>query len=267
MTYFMCRQCGAQYAASDVPPKSCPICEDERQYVRWAGQAWTTLEELGRDHKVIIKDEDGVVSIGIEPHFGIGQRALLGETPDGNLLWDCVSLVNDETVAALEARGGLKAIALSHPHYYSVIVEWSRAFGGIPIHIHADDRKWVTRPDPAIVFWDGETNSILPDLTLIRCGGHFEGGTVCHWKRRGKPNVLLAGDILQVVMDRKHVSFMYSYPNTWPLNARAIKRIAKALEPYDYGQVYSAFWNMRILEDGKGAVARSVERYLKAIAD
>lgn len=267
MTHFMCRQCGVQFAASDAPPSSCPICEDERQYVRWAGQDWTTLEDLGRDHKVIIKDEDGVLSIGIEPHFAIGQRALLAETADGNVLWDCVSLVNDETVTALKAKGALKAIGISHPHYYSVIVEWSRAFGGIPIYIHADDREWVTRPDPAIVFWEGETKSILPDLTFIRCGGHFEGGTVCHWKRKGKPNVLLAGDILQVVADRKHVSFMYSYPNTWPLNARAIKRIARALEPFDYGQVYSAFWNMRILEDGKGAVARSVERYLKAIAD
>jgi glyoxylase-like metal-dependent hydrolase (beta-lactamase superfamily II) len=267
MTHFMCRQCGVQYAASDAPPKSCPICEDGRQYVRFAGQDWTTHEELGRGHEVILKDEDGVLSIGVEPHFAIGQRALLAETPGGNVLWDCVSLVNDETVAALKARGELKAIALSHPHYYSVIVEWSRAFGGIPIYIHADDRKWVMRPDPAIVFWEGETKSILPDLTLIRCAGHFEGGTVCHWKRKNKPNVLLAGDILQVVMDRKHVSFMYSYPNLWPLNARAVKRIARALAPYDYDQVYSAFWNMRILEDGKGAVARSVERYVKAIAD
>lgn len=267
MAHFMCKQCGVQYAASDTPPRSCLICEDERQYVRWSGQDWTTLDELRRDHKMIIKDEDGVLSIGVEPHFGIGQRALLAETPDGNVLWDCVSLVDDEAVAVLAARGGLEAVAISHPHYYSVIVEWSRAFGGIPIYIHADDRKWVVRPDPAIVFWEGETKSILPDLTLIRCGGHFEGSTVCHWKRRGKPNVLLAGDILQVVMDRKHVSFMYSYPNIWPLNARAINRIARALESFDYAQVYSAFWNMRILEDGKGAVARSVDRYLEAIAD
>lgn len=267
MAHFMCKQCGVQYAASDTPPRSCLICEDERQYVRWSGQDWTTLDELRRDHKMIIKDEDGVLSIGVEPHFGIGQRALLAETPDGNVLWDCVSLVDDEAVAVLAARGGLEAVAISHPHYYSVIVEWSRAFGGIPIYIHADDRKWVVRPDPAIVFWEGETKSILPDLTLIRCGGHFEGSTVCHWKRRDKPNVLLAGDILQVVMDRKHVSFMYSYPNIWPLNARAISRIARALESFDYAQVYSAFWNMRILEDGKGAVARSVDRYLEAIAD
>jgi glyoxylase-like metal-dependent hydrolase (beta-lactamase superfamily II) len=267
MTHFMCVQCGIQFAASDAPPASCPICEDERQYVRLAGQAWTTMEELGRDHKVVLKDEDGVLSIGVEPHFAIGQRALLAETPEGNVLWDCVSLVTDEAVAALNQRGKVTAIAISHPHFFSAIVEWSRALGNIPVYIHGGNRQWILRPDPAIVFWEGETKSLLPDVTLIHCGGHFEGSTICHWKRKGKPNVVLAGDTLQVVMDRKHVSFMYSYPNVWPLNARAVKRIVRVLEPFDYGQVYSAFWSMRILEDGKGAVARSVERYLKAIAD
>jgi hypothetical protein len=225
------------------------------------------MEELGRDHEVVLKDEDGVLSIGVEPVFGIGQRALLVETPHGNVLWDCVPLVTDEAVAALNARGKVKAIAISHPHFHSAIVEWSRALGDIPVYIHARNREWVMRSDPVIVFWDDETKAILPDVTLIRCGGHFDGSSVCHWQRRDKPGVLLAGDTVQVVMDRKHVSFMYSYPNLWPLNARAVKRIARALEPFDYGQVYSAFWQMRILEDGKGAVARSVERYLKAIAD
>ena len=267
MFHFMCMQCAVQFAASDVPPAKCPICSDPRQYIRLAGQAWTTIEELRRDHEVVLKDEDGVLSIGVEPAFGIGQRALLAETPDGNVLWDCVPLVTDAAVTALSARGMIKAIAISHPHFHSAIVEWSRALGGVPIYVHADNREWVMRPDPAIVYWEGETAKILPDLTLIHCGGHFEGSSVCHWKRGSKPGVLLAGDTLQVVMDRKHVSFMYSYPNLWPLNARAVSRIARAVEPFDYDQIYSAFWNMRILTDGKGAVARSVERYLKAIAD
>lgn len=267
MTHFMCVQCGVQFAESGAPPASCPICEDERQYVRLAGQAWTTMEELGRDHQVVLKDEDGVLSIGVEPHFAIGQRALLAETPDGNVLWDCVSLVTDEAVKALNQRGKIKAIAISHPHFFSAIVEWSRALGNIPVYIHEGNRPWLLRPDPAIVFWEGETKSLLPDVTLVHCGGHFDGSSVCHWKRKGKPHVVLAGDTLQVVMDRKHVSFMYSYPNVWPLSARAVKRIARVLEPFDYGQVYSAFWNMRIIDDGKGAVARSVDRYLKAIAD
>lgn len=267
MTHFMCRQCGVQFAASDASPASCPICEDERQYVRWAGQAWTTMQKLAEHHQIVVKDEDGVLAIGVEPSFAIGQRALLVETKDGNVLWDCVSLVTDEAVAALKAKGGLKAIAISHPHFHSAKVEWSEAFGGIPIYIHADNRQWVMRPDPAIVFWQGETKTILPDVTLIRCGGHFEGGAVCHWARGGKPGRLLVGDTMQVITDRTHVSFMYSYPNIWPVNARAVKRIAAAVAPYDYDAIYGGFWGLRILADGKAVVARSVERYLKAIAD
>jgi glyoxylase-like metal-dependent hydrolase (beta-lactamase superfamily II) len=267
MTHFMCMQCGVQYAASDTPPKSCVVCEDERQYVRWAGQGWTTMEELAGDHKVVLKDEDGVLAIGVEPSFAIGQRALLIETPAGNVLWDCVSLVDDETVAALKGRGELKAIAISHPHFHSASVEWSRAFGGIPVYIHADNQKWVMRPDPKIVLWEGETKSVLPDVTLIRCGGHFEGSSVCHWRRQGKPNRLMVGDTMQVVQDRKHVSFMYSYPNIWPLNARKVKRIAAAVAPYDYDSIHGAFWGYRILADAQAVVAHSVERYLNAIAD
>ena len=55
------------------------------------------------------------------------------------------------------ALGGSAAIAISHPHYYASMVDWSRAFGGVPIYLHAADRPWVMRPDPAIVLWEGDT--------------------------------------------------------------------------------------------------------------
>ena len=117
----------------------------------------------------------------------------------------------------VEAVGGVSAIAISHPHYYTAMVEWSRAFGGVPVHLHAADRQWVMRPDKAIAFWDGETLKLGEGLMLVRCGGHFEGGTVLHWQggADGK-GAILTGDIIQVVADRKHVSFMYSYPNYVP---------------------------------------------------
>src|SRR3712207_8730925 len=76
----------------------------------------------------------------------------------------------------------------------------------MPIHLHAADRQWVMRADPAVRFWEGDTKPIGPGLTLVRLGGHFDGGTVLHWadwsEGRG---VLLSGDILQVVPSR-HVS-------------------------------------------------------------
>ncbi|MGB3390084.1 MAG: MBL fold metallo-hydrolase [Pseudaminobacter sp.] len=265
MTAYLCVQCGVQFAESAIPPERCPICEDERQYVRWGGQAWITPAELAAGHRLVMKDDMGLLAFGIEPRFAIGQRALLAETPDGNVLWDCVSMVSDEAVAEIERRGGLTAIAISHCHYYSAMVEWSEAFGGVPIHIHADDRQWVMRPHPAVTFWEEENLVLNPSLTLIRCGGHFAGAQVLHM-RSSSGGLLLAGDVLQVTPTRRHVSFMYSYPNYIPVNARTVRRIAASLEPFGFDSIYGAWWGQNIIGEAKSALAGSVERYLSAIA-
>ena len=133
MPRFICVQCGTQYPDSAAPPSRCVICDEPRQYVRWGGQAWTTLEELRTTHTIKIEDEaKGITGIGVEPAFAINQRAMLVQSPAGNILWDCVSLVNDEAVAEIKKRGGVTAIAISHPHYYTTMLEWSEALGGVP---------------------------------------------------------------------------------------------------------------------------------------
>jgi glyoxylase-like metal-dependent hydrolase (beta-lactamase superfamily II) len=260
---FVCVTCGSQFAESAEPPPRCPICEDERQYVGHDGQRWTTLEELRRDHRAEIREEGpGLVGIGCEPSFAIGQRALLVRAPSGNVLWDCISLLDDEIGARVEELGGIAAIAISHPHYYSSMVEWARAFDA-PVHLHAADREWVMHPDERIDFWDGETRELGEALTLLRLGGHFAGGTVLHW---ASGDALLSGDIVQVVQDRRWVSFMYSYPNLIPLPAETIRRIVAALEPFEFDRIYGAWWDAVVRSDGKAAVARSAERYLGAIS-
>lgn len=267
MPNYICTTCGVQYADSDLPPERCPICEDSRQYVNWKGQEWTTLEELCTEHSNLIKPvEPNLTGIGTEPNFAIGQRALLVQTPEGNILWDCISLIDDATISAVSDLGGISAIAISHPHYYSTMVEWSRAFDDAPIYLHAADRSWVMRPDPAIIFWEGETHKLSEDITLIRCGGHFAGGTVLHWARSAdRRGALLTGDIIQVVSDRRYVSFMYSYPNLIPMPARAIDHIIKVVEPFPYDRIYGAWWGYNVLEDAKASVALSAARYLGAI--
>jgi glyoxylase-like metal-dependent hydrolase (beta-lactamase superfamily II) len=267
MPNFICTTCGTQYAETDQPPTDCPICQDERQYVKVTGQSWTTIDKLRLTNRNSIKfKEPGLIGVGIEPHFAIGQRALFVRTPKANILWDCLSLLDEAVVEAVKALGGISAIAISHPHYYSSMIEWSRAFGGVPIYLHAADRQWVMRPDKAIVFWEGETLKLAEGLTLIRCGGHFEGGTVLHWAEgAGGKGALLTGDVIQVVADRKSVSFMWSYPNHIPLPSRAIERIRMAVEPFDFDRVYGAFWDMVIEVEGKEVVRRSAERYLRAI--
>jgi glyoxylase-like metal-dependent hydrolase (beta-lactamase superfamily II) len=268
MPSFICTTCGTQHAESEQSPPACTVCQDERQYVKKTGQQWTTLEKLRLTNRNSIKfKEPGLIGIGIEPHFAIGQRALFLRSPSGNILWDCLPLIDQAVVECFQALGGISAIAISHPHYYSSMVEWSRAFGGVPIYLHAADRQWVMRPDKAIVSWEGETWKLAEGLTLIRCGGHFEGGTVLHWAGGAEGRgALLTGDVIQVVPDRKHVSFMYSYPNYIPLSASAIEKIAKAVEPFEYDRVYGAFWEMVIEQDGKAVVKRSAEGYLRAIA-
>jgi glyoxylase-like metal-dependent hydrolase (beta-lactamase superfamily II) len=267
MPCFICTSCGTQFAETEAPPDGCPVCRDDRQYLPPTGQGWTTMAALRRTHRVSIRaEEPGLTGIGIEPHFAIGQRALFLRTPGFNVLWDCVPLLDEALVELLGGLGGVSAIAVSHPHYYATMVEWSRAFGGVPVYLHAADRQWVMRPDDEIEFWQGETRAIGNGLTLVRCGGHFEGGTVLHWAGGASGRgALLTGDILMVARDRRHVSFMYSYPNYLPLPAPAVQRILRAVEPFAFERVYGAFWDLVIERDGKAAVQRSAERYLRAI--
>ncbi len=267
MPHFICTTCGTQHAETGCPPDRCVICEDERQYVGWDGQRWTTLDQLRTDHENQVREEEpDLTGIGTRPKFGIGQRALLVRSPGGNVLWDCISLIDDATIEAVRNLGGLAAIAISHPHYYSSMVEWSRAFGGVPIYLHAADRRWVMRPDPAIEFWDGDTKHLHDGMTLIRCGGHFEGGTVLHWPAGAEgQGVLLAGDILQVCQDRRHVSFMYSYPNYIPLPAGAVRQAVAAVEPFAFDRIYGFMFDLVIQAGAKEAVSRSAGRYLRAI--
>ncbi len=266
MPNYMCATCGVQYAASEQPPEHCLICEDERQYIGANGQQWMVLDDLQRDHhNILTKLEPNLTSVVTEPKFAIGQRAHVVQTSGGNVLWDCISLIDDKTVEQIQAMGGLKAIALSHPHYYSTIVEWSKAFGSIPVYIHSGDREHVTRPDSVIQFWEGDTLPIGDGLTLVRCGGHFEGASVLHWRDGADGRgVLLTGDTIFVVSDTRYVTFMYSYPNYIPLPVRKVQHIVDSVQPFIFEQIYDAFGRI-VKSDAHGAVIRSAERYIKAI--
>jgi hypothetical protein len=253
----ICVTCGVQFAE---PASGCPVCEDQRQFVPPGGQQWTTLEELHGSHRNALRDEGGLLGIGTEPKFAIGQRALLVPYGSSNVLWDCITLLDDATADEITRRGGLAAIAISHPHYYSTMVEWAHAFA-CPVLVHEADREWIMRPDPSIELWSGETRSLGAGLTLIRCGGHFPGGAVLH-RSEGD---LLTGDIVQLIPDRGWVSFMYSYPNLIPLPEASIRAIVAALEPFAYERLFGAWWGTVIERDGRRIVERSAQRYISAM--
>jgi glyoxylase-like metal-dependent hydrolase (beta-lactamase superfamily II) len=267
MTAFICETCGNQFEDGATPPPRCPICEDERQYVGWKGQTWTTPDHLRAKHSLRIEDDGGVPGIGLDPVFAINQRACLLRTDAGNILWECLSLVTDEAVAALKALGGVDRIVISHPHFYSAMADWSEAFGGVPVVLHEADRAWVMRAPEHVWFWDGDTLPLSQDVTLIRCGGHFPGSTALHWRTGPGPGgALFPGDALQVVFDRRHVTFMYSYPNMTPMKPSDVRAMQRRLEGFAFEDVFGYTWGRNIIGGGRAAVDRSFERYLTAVA-
>ena len=266
MPIHICSACGTSYPATAQPPPRCLICDDERQYVPLGGQVWTTPEKLARGHVNGWRQlEADLFEIHTYPNFAIGQRALLLRTPAGNILWDCIALMDDATEALIRGLGGLRAIAISHPHYYTCMQDWARRFD-CPIHLHAADADWVMRPDAAIRHWDGETLEIAEGVTLLRLGGHFAGGTVLHWADGADGRgAVLSGDILQVAADTRRVSFLWSYPNMMPLAAATVRRIAGTLAPWRFERIYGAFPGRQVMTGGAAVVQRSAARYIELL--
>jgi len=133
----ICVACSTQF---DVPlsnhPKNCKICDvsltsgqklikvvtksyvkDPRQFVPPTGQQWTSLAKLKSKgyHNIWKQDphDDRIETFSIEPKVGIGQRAFLLKTAHGNVLWDLVAYIDDETIDKIKSNGGLKAIVVS----------------------------------------------------------------------------------------------------------------------------------------------------------
>ena len=263
----MCATCGVEYEDSGAnPPEHCLICEDERQYIPDSGQRWTTAEKLAKSHhNEFRRHEERLVGIGTSPSFAIGQRALLIQSPQGNVLWDCISLIDEFTKRTVSEMGGIAAISISHPHYYSAMAEWAGAFDAT-LYLHARDRQWVMRGSPRIKFWEEDELALHDGIRLINLGGHFEGGTVLHapFLADGK-GALLTGDIIQVIPDRRFVSFMYSYPNLIPLPAATVGRMAERAGRLEFDRIYGAWWDRLLPTRAKEIVQRSADRYQRAL--
>lgn len=268
MENYICVTCGVEFTETEAHPASCFVCEDERQYVGWDGQKWTTMTQMKADeYKNEVKDEEpGLTGIGITPSFSIGQRALLLQTEHGNVLYDCVSLLDDNAIEEIRARGGIQAICASHPHFYDAMVTYSHTFDNAPIYVPEADREFVMRPDPVIRYWDGKPLELLPGITLIQTGGHFPGSAVLHWPggADGK-GALFSGDTFQVVQDRRYVSWMISYPNIIPMSAAEVRGVMDSVEGYKFDRIYGGWWRRNVMSDAKEAIRRSADRYIRRI--
>lgn len=261
MTNWICATCAVEQPDLATPPAVCPICADDRQYVRPSGQRWTTLDELtAAGHRGTLAEvEPGLHGISIEPQVGIGQRALLVQTPAGNLLWDATGYLDDDLVDQVKALGGVAVVAASHPHMFGVQVEWSHRFGGVPVYVAAADREHLQRDDEVVTAWSDQVE-VLPGVVLHQIGGHFLGSAVAAFRGADGEGVLLSGDTVAGTPDEHWVSFMRSYPNKIPLSAATVERIARRLTPLDFDRLYDNFGG-QVLGEAQTWVQRSVERY------
>ncbi|KAH0609193.1 uncharacterized protein H6S33_001421 [Morchella sextelata] len=254
----ICTACGTQFDTDDrTSLTKCRICDDPRQFVPPSGQTFTTLGDLkysGNYCNNTARDPENnlIISIWTEPKFAIGQRAFLIQTERGNILWDLIAYLDQDTIDMIDILGGLKAIIISHPHYYTTYAVWARTFN-CPVYIASEDYPWLCRHDDTISFGKINTPTFQPlrdysGLVAIKVGGHFPGSMVLHYK----PGAVLfiADSIVTVPSALYHVdrlpgtatySFMWSIPNMIPLPPSKIMKIIKRLEGYQYKSTFGAF--------------------------
>ncbi|RBR25697.1 uncharacterized protein FIESC28_01660 [Fusarium coffeatum] len=260
----LCVTCGTQY---DIPfverPSTCRMCNEPRQFVPPSGQSWTTLEELQTTHKNEFKQDQNdkrIWSIFSTPQVAIGQRAVFIQTESGNVLWDCISLLDQETINFIKSHGGLAAIAISHPHFYSTHLEWAREFD-CPVYLAYDDQEWLNRKDTEhrrILFRD-ETQEILPGVTMIKLGGHFPGSSVLHWN-----NNISRLNRLHHTKDHQVFFFHYAFSNFIPLGPTAMHLMWNRLRPWHFTAVYSLFFRTTVREPNvKDLILESMQRQAK----
>lgn len=254
MSVAACVACGARYAHGSRP-EVCRVCADDRQYVPDGVQSWTTPEALlDAGHRLVVAAiEPGLWRVTAEPSVAIGQRGYVVGGADGTVLWDPPALVEAAGLQQIRAVSDVVAVAMSHPHYYGAMAEWAAALD-VPVLLPEEDIGWVTEPTDRVVTWSGE-HEVLPELRLVRCGGHFPGSAVLH---RGE--VLLTGDTVQVVRRAATVSFAYSFPNHLPLATAEVEAVIAAATRRPFRRLYAAFG--QIDDDALAVVHRGAARYL-----
>lgn len=215
-------------------------------------------------HTIIEQVEPDLLGIGVEPGIGVGQRALLVRTPEGNLLWDPPAFLDRGAVQAVRDAGGLRAVSSSHPHMYCAIVAWSHAFDA-EILLPDVDLPWLMRPDRAVRSWAGSFQA-LPGITLVQCGGHFPGSAVLHWSAgAGGGGALFSGDTIFVTPGEDRVSFVWSAPNRLPLAEPEVRGVVDALASYEFDRIYGGWWSPVLRRNAKPILARSARRYIERL--
>lgn len=254
----ICFTCGT-YFPSHFREGICPICDDDRQYLPDEGQVWTNYEEINKNHTVHVREVTSwLYEITVVPSFAIGQRAFLFVSDQGNILWDCIPLLNDLLKSFIHAKGGIRAIAISHPHFYCNMNDWAEEFN-CPIYLHELDKEWIFNPGKNIHLWNGDEKELITDVKMINIGGHFPGSSILHISAFLPKGLILCGDTFYIARNRKHISTLYSYPNHIPLKVNELIRIKEKVDHLYFDWMIGAFDYQSIQDDAEKILKDSFE--------
>jgi hypothetical protein len=256
----ICSTCGTYYP-EQKEFELCPICLDERQYIPVTGQSWTKPGDLYGKHSIKLnKLKDRLYELEINPTFAIGQRTLLVLSESGNVLWDCIPMLDEMTVEFIKSKGGLNAIGFSHPHYYSNMNEWAEKFN-CPVFIHQKDEQHIIVKGERIQLWEGDELKLWDGMKIIHIGGHFAGSSILHVPFLSKEGTIICGDTLFLSPSKKHFSVFWSFPNRMPLPLEELKKVKNRFDtiPFDTFYGYQKIQNLET--DVKNIFKNSMARY------
>ncbi|RAL60463.1 hypothetical protein DID88_000238 [Monilinia fructigena] len=261
------------------------------QFVPPTGQSFTTLAQLRagglyKNKWRIFDNDERFWSMWTEPKFAIGQRAILIKTSFGNVLWDCLTFLDDETVDWIHGLGGLAAIVISHPHYYTTHLDWSEIFD-CPVYLSWEDKSWLNRLDrmgKARTFIEGKEEELeirgqKTGVKILKLGGHFPGSLVCLAHGR-----LLIADTLVTTPSAlgdwskgpgggenarpdgmNSYAFMWSIPNMIPLNVDEVLGMWEVLKPHNFSSTHGAFMNTDVVDGSNGSEKGVKQRILESM--
>ncbi|KAJ5626507.1 beta-lactamase-like protein [Penicillium herquei] len=229
-------------------------------------------------------ENPNLIAIHTAPKLGIGQRAFLclGGATTGNILWDCITYLDEETIRHVNSLGGISAIVISHPHYFSTSIQWAETFD-CDLYISAEDEEWLgNRGDGTrMKLWNGQRlgfpcdksdgNPDGSDIIAIKTGGHFPGSSVLWWKSAKK---LFIADTIMLIPSGLYTvnrppgtasfSFMWSYPNFIPLTPDAIHDIWKAIKDIHFEDAHGAFLGQDTRGNSKERILESAKIIIQA---
>jgi glyoxylase-like metal-dependent hydrolase (beta-lactamase superfamily II) len=233
----ICTYCGNRTFIGEGETPECLICANRYVPEPKARVRFKRPDALLPDHHTeIVQLEEDIWRFYVRPNLGIRHYAFFIQRPGGNVLMDMQPILTNDLAAWIGAKGGLKAIVLSHPHYYGAMDDFSTRFHA-PVWIHATDRDWAVGY-PNVECLDAEDHSFDETLGMIHIPGQFEGGLCLLYARhRG---ILFTGDTLMVSPTTGELSAWKSTPRQVPYTRDEFHVIREGILALEFDQLYAS---------------------------